>query len=197
MRLQRRCARMALSTSRWPPSLLERGKCSWVGIQSLNSSLTGSKWHAPPSSSGQKHSGILHASCVMYPCSAALMRIPLTPSAFNFAAAARPRSGSRSTLAMSQRYLLWDPQRWLGRYGCSLTERALSGAAVRPPWTNRSSDFADAPMHAGTSSRARAPEQAGDRRTLGHRHARGRDGCADPRRRHRAGFSSRAGSTRR
>ena len=27
---------MALSTARLPPSLLESGKCSWVGIQSLN-----------------------------------------------------------------------------------------------------------------------------------------------------------------
>jgi hypothetical protein len=33
-----------------------------------------------------------------------LMRIPFTPSAFNLAAAARPRSGSRSTLDMSKRY---------------------------------------------------------------------------------------------
>ena len=65
MRLQRRCARMALSTVSLPPSLLGIGKCSWVGIQSLNLGVTGSKWHAPPSSSGQKHSGILHASCVM------------------------------------------------------------------------------------------------------------------------------------
>src|SRR5215204_1359891 len=34
LRLQRRCARMALSTASLPPSLLESGKCSWVGIQS-------------------------------------------------------------------------------------------------------------------------------------------------------------------
>src|SRR5688572_11954677 len=53
MRLQRRCARMALSTCRWPPPLLERGKCSW--------------------------------------------------------SAARPRSGSRSTLDMFQRYVLDGP----------------------------------------------------------------------------------------
>jgi hypothetical protein len=43
MRLQRRCARMVLSTSRRPPSLLESGKCSCVGIQSFNSAVTGSK----------------------------------------------------------------------------------------------------------------------------------------------------------
>ena len=34
---------MALSTATLPPSLLESGKCSWVGIQSLNSAVTGSK----------------------------------------------------------------------------------------------------------------------------------------------------------
>ena len=60
---------MALPTAALPPSFLETGKCSRVGIQSLLQSLqsfvTGSKWHAPPSSSGQKHVGILHASCVM------------------------------------------------------------------------------------------------------------------------------------
>ena len=43
MRLQRRWARMAFSTFRRPPSLLESGKCSWVGIQSVNSAVTGSK----------------------------------------------------------------------------------------------------------------------------------------------------------
>ena len=39
---------------------------------------------------------------------------PFTPSAFNLAAAARPRSGSRSTLDMCQRYVL-DVPYWKGR----------------------------------------------------------------------------------
>src|SRR4051794_19128470 len=42
-RLQRRCAKTELSTATLPPSLLGRGKCSCVGIQSLNSAVTGSK----------------------------------------------------------------------------------------------------------------------------------------------------------
>jgi hypothetical protein len=41
-----------------------------------------------------------------------LMRIPFTPRAFNLAATARPRSGSRSTLGMSQRYVLDGPHRY-------------------------------------------------------------------------------------
>jgi hypothetical protein len=61
MRLQRRFARTAFSVSRWPPSLLERGKCSWVGIQSLDSSVTDSKVARASKLLGQKAFG--HLAC--------------------------------------------------------------------------------------------------------------------------------------
>src|SRR4029078_5830814 len=55
------------------------------------------------------------------------MRILVAPSALNLAAAARPRSGSGSSLTTSQRYWLWDPQRWLRPIWLQPARRPLSG----------------------------------------------------------------------
>jgi hypothetical protein len=46
------------------------------------------------------------ATCASAGAHPTALRIPFTPSAFNLAAAARPRSGSRSTLDISQHYVL-------------------------------------------------------------------------------------------
>ena len=56
-----------MATVLCPPSAFDLGKCSWVGIQSGSSGVTGSKYSRPPSSIGQRHSGIWQASCSCNP----------------------------------------------------------------------------------------------------------------------------------
>ena len=107
MRLQRRCARTALSTARWPPSLLGIGKCSWVG-SSRSSLATGVEVARPSKLLGAEAFG--HLACELGDVTllGCLDQDPLHAERLQLAAAARPRSGSRSTLDMSQRYEVWQ-----------------------------------------------------------------------------------------
>ena len=110
MRLQRRCARMALSTTRCPPSLvgarevLVGGHPGLPPVTQVVSALF--EVTPPPSSSGQRHFG--HHACELRDVTLLSRPNQLSRHAERLqpAATARPRSGSRSTLGMSQRYVL-------------------------------------------------------------------------------------------
>jgi hypothetical protein len=113
MRLQRRCARMALSTATFAALSLGDRKVL-VGRHAV--AQAGRDRHEVARASellrAEAFGHLAHElrDVSLLGC---LMRILLAPSALNLAAAARPRSGSGSSLTTSQRYWLWDPQRWL------------------------------------------------------------------------------------